>query len=136
MNLCFHSGLNAEAHFFAISHGKRTCDGIGEIVKRLAWILILKIFRVEILKLHGFFNGSIKTLKTSKCVFCLFRRHHTKPFCIGIDGIWKIRNLNSSKRLSAPKDFIASCYYPTTKSLPRRYQPAQLPQHTSSRKRM
>ena len=39
MNLCLHQadfGLRAEWHFFATSHGKSPCDGIGGTVKRLA----------------------------------------------------------------------------------------------------
>jgi len=38
-NLCYHAtdfGLSAEWHFFATSHGKSVCDGIGGTVKRLA----------------------------------------------------------------------------------------------------
>ena len=38
-NLCFHEedfGVEAEWHFFATSHGKSPCDGIGGTVKRLA----------------------------------------------------------------------------------------------------
>ncbi|CAF2174414.1 unnamed protein product [Rotaria magnacalcarata] len=38
-NLCFHEedfGVKAEWHFFATSHGKGPCDGIGGTVKRLA----------------------------------------------------------------------------------------------------
>ena len=38
-NLCHHMsdhGLEAEWHFFATSHGKSPCDGIGGTVKRLA----------------------------------------------------------------------------------------------------
>ena len=38
-NLCHHKadhGLHAEWHFFATSHGKSPCDGIGGTVKRLA----------------------------------------------------------------------------------------------------
>lgn len=38
-NLCHHKddfGLKAEWHFFATSHGKSACDGIGGTVKRLA----------------------------------------------------------------------------------------------------
>ena len=37
MNLCLHFkdfGLKAEWIFFATSHGKSTCDGIGGTVKR------------------------------------------------------------------------------------------------------
>ena len=37
-NLCHHesdSGLNAECNFFATSHGKSPCDGIGGTVKHL-----------------------------------------------------------------------------------------------------
>ena len=39
LNLCHHKadfGVEAEWHFFATSHGKGTCDGLGSIVKRLA----------------------------------------------------------------------------------------------------
>ena len=39
LNLSFHFedfGINAEWHFFATSHGKNACDGIGGSLKRLA----------------------------------------------------------------------------------------------------
>ena len=39
LNLCHHEsdfGLDAEWNFFATSHGKGPCDGVGGIVKRLA----------------------------------------------------------------------------------------------------
>jgi hypothetical protein len=39
LNLCNHDadfGLPAEWHFFATSHGKGPCDGVGGTVKRLA----------------------------------------------------------------------------------------------------
>ncbi|CAH0546678.1 unnamed protein product [Brassicogethes aeneus] len=39
INLCYHQeefGVKAEWHFFATSHGKSACDGLGGTVKRLA----------------------------------------------------------------------------------------------------
>ena len=39
INLCYHEadfGIHAEWHFFATSHGKSACDGVGGTVKRLA----------------------------------------------------------------------------------------------------
>jgi hypothetical protein len=39
INLCYHStdfGMNAEWHFFATSHGKGQCDGVGGTIKCLA----------------------------------------------------------------------------------------------------
>ena len=39
VNLCYHKtdvGCQAEWHFYATSHGKDPCDGIGGTVKRLA----------------------------------------------------------------------------------------------------
>ena len=39
VNLCHHEedfGLKSEWHFFATSHGKGPCDGVGGSVKRLA----------------------------------------------------------------------------------------------------
>ena len=39
LNLCHHKadfGVDAEWHFFATSHGKGPCDGLGGTVKRLA----------------------------------------------------------------------------------------------------
>ena len=38
MNLCYHKtdfGIEAEWHFFATSHGKGPCDGVGGVIKRL-----------------------------------------------------------------------------------------------------
>ena len=39
LNLCYHEsdfGIKAEWHYFATSHGKSACDGVGGTVKRLA----------------------------------------------------------------------------------------------------
>ena len=39
INLCHHEedfGVHAEWHFFATSHGKGPCDGLGGTIKRLA----------------------------------------------------------------------------------------------------
>jgi hypothetical protein len=39
INLCHHNtdfGINAEWHFFATSHSKGPCDGVGGTIKRLA----------------------------------------------------------------------------------------------------
>lgn len=39
LNLCYHKtdfGIDAEWHFFATSHGKGPCDGVGGTIKRLA----------------------------------------------------------------------------------------------------
>lgn len=39
INLCYHEadfGIHAEWHFFATSHGKGACDGVGGTIKRLA----------------------------------------------------------------------------------------------------
>jgi hypothetical protein len=39
INLCHHNtdfGINAEWHFFATSHGKGACDGVGGTIKCLA----------------------------------------------------------------------------------------------------
>ena len=39
INLCYHEddfGISAEWHFYATSHGKNACDGLGGTVKRLA----------------------------------------------------------------------------------------------------
>ena len=39
LNLCHHNedfGMDAEWNFFATSHGKGPCDGLGGTVKRLA----------------------------------------------------------------------------------------------------
>ena len=38
INLCYHEayfGINAEWHFFATSHGKGSCDGVGGTIKQL-----------------------------------------------------------------------------------------------------
>jgi hypothetical protein len=43
--------MERELHFFATSHGKRLCDGIGETIKRLARRASLQneknVFRVQ-----------------------------------------------------------------------------------------
>jgi hypothetical protein len=39
INLCHHNidfGINAEWHFFATSHGRGPCDGVGGTIKRFA----------------------------------------------------------------------------------------------------
>lgn len=47
LNLCLHEedfGVKAEWHFFATSHGKSSCDGIGATLKRLAARESLRLF--------------------------------------------------------------------------------------------
>ena len=50
MNLHHHSvdfGVEAEWHFFAISHGKGPCDGVGGLLKRMARKASLQRFYQE-----------------------------------------------------------------------------------------
>jgi hypothetical protein len=45
INICYKKcdfGLNAKWHFFAVSHGKGACDGIGGRIKRLAGMASLQ----------------------------------------------------------------------------------------------
>lgn len=54
INLCRHEddfGVSAEWHFFATSHGKSPCDGIGGTMKRL----------VERRSMQAIYNGHITT---------------------------------------------------------------------------
>ncbi|KAJ8688649.1 hypothetical protein QAD02_024444 [Eretmocerus hayati] len=67
LNLAFHKrdfGIPAEWHFFATSHGKGPCDGVGGTLKRAVskaiyrGLLIIKLFLWRIL-CHGQANGNL-----------------------------------------------------------------------------
>lgn len=65
-NLCHHKedfGFSAEWHFFATSHGKSPCDGIGGIVKRLVARASLQAhLKNHILSASDMYNWCVKNI--------------------------------------------------------------------------
>lgn len=72
-NLCYHStdfGVSAEWHFFATSHGKGPCDGIGGTVKRLAAKASLqRPYSDQILTPKALYDWAVENLKSIKFFF-------------------------------------------------------------------
>ena len=73
LNLCYHEedfGVKAEWHFFATSHGKSPCDGIGGTIKRLvASAIAFKLPQgITFSMLKNSFRGQKLTFRESKCV--------------------------------------------------------------------
>ena len=74
INLAYHKydfdGIVAEWHFFATSHGKNACDGIGGTCKRCAWKASLQRHSTnQILTAIDFFNYCNSHLKSIKCFY-------------------------------------------------------------------
>lgn len=93
-NLCHHKrdfGIDAEWHFFATSHGKSSCDGIGGTVKRLVARASLQaattdqiltpqqLFEWAVANIHGikFFFVSTKDIHLHESSFALEERYST-----------------------------------------------------------
>ena len=63
-------GINAEWHFFATSHGKGPCDGVGGTIKRLtAKASLQRIQDKQILTPQDLFKFCRETLKNIKSIF-------------------------------------------------------------------
>ena len=73
VNLCYHKidhGIDAEWHFFATSHGKSVCDGIGGTAKSLATNASLKATeRNHILTPIDLFNWAEKNINNISFLF-------------------------------------------------------------------
>ena len=63
-NICYHFAdfaLNCEWHFFATSHGKSACDGIGGIIKRtVAKASLQRVYNNQILSAEDMYKFCIK----------------------------------------------------------------------------
>ena len=74
MNLCYHKtdfGCQAEWHFYATSHGKGPCDGIGGTVKRLAAKASLqRPYRSQIMTPCQLFDWAIQSIKGVQFKYC------------------------------------------------------------------
>lgn len=78
MNLCFHQedfGLTAEWHFFATSHGKGPCDGIGGATKRLAMRASLQPGHEPITTPRLLYDWASKNIKNIKFQFFTEKQH-------------------------------------------------------------
>lgn len=99
-NLCHHKndfGIDAEWHFFATSHGKSSCDGIGGTVKRLAARASLQaatcdqildpqqLFEWASANIHGihFFFLSTEDIQSHESSFALENRYSTVKTIVG-----------------------------------------------------
>ena len=74
MNLCYHKtdfGCQAEWHFYATSHGKGPCDGIGGTVKRLAAKASLqRPYGSQIMTPRQLFDWAIQSIKGVQFKYC------------------------------------------------------------------
>lgn len=73
INLCYHEedyGMTAEWHFFATSHGKNACDGVGGTIKRLATRASLqRTVEGQILNAQDLFEFASKNIKGIQVFF-------------------------------------------------------------------
>ena len=80
LNLCHHQadfGFSAEWHFFATSHGKGPCDGLGGTIKRLATKASLQrctegMHSEQILSPTAFFEFCCQNIKNIEFVFTTY----------------------------------------------------------------
>lgn len=82
-NICLHEddyGISAEWHFFATSHGKGPCDGIGGTVKRLATRASLQPGQDPITTPKKLFDWAQKNISNVSFIFCPLNKHkiHTE----------------------------------------------------------
>ena len=79
INLCFHEvdfGVRAEWHFFATSHGKGPCDGVGGTVKRLAARASLqRPYNDQILIPHQLFEFGQTEIKAINFYYVTVEQH-------------------------------------------------------------
>jgi hypothetical protein len=72
INLYHHNtdfGINAEWHFFAISHGKGPCDGVGVTIKRVAAHSSLQLHQIS--TPAQLYSGAKRTSAIHTCTICL-----------------------------------------------------------------
>ena len=74
VNLCYHKedfGVQAEWHFYATSHGKGPCDGIGGTVKCLAARASLqRAYHSQIMTPHQLFDWAIENIEKVHFKYC------------------------------------------------------------------
>jgi hypothetical protein len=79
INLCYHEedfGVTAEWHFFATSHGKGPCDGVGGTVKRLAARASLqRPYDKQILTPRDLFDFACSEIKTVNFIYATTQEH-------------------------------------------------------------
>lgn len=82
VNLCHHKkdyGIDAEWHFYATSHGKGACDGIGGCVKRSAYRASLQDKTiVSTKKLFEWASNFFKKVEFDFCTMDEYKKHETK----------------------------------------------------------
>ena len=82
VNTCFHEedfGVSAEWHFFATSHGKGPCDGIGGTTKRLATKVSLQPGQDPITTHRKLFTWAQHNI--TNITFNIFTVNHHKQEC-------------------------------------------------------
>ena len=79
INLCFHEtdfSVSAEWHFYATSHGKGPCDGVGGTVKHLAARASLqRPYSNQIMTPHQLYNWCVDNLKTCDFEYITISQH-------------------------------------------------------------
>ena len=79
VNLCHHKedfAIQAEWHFYATSHGKGPCDGIGDTVKHLAAKACLqRAYHSQIMTPHQLFDWAIENIERVHFKYCTIEDH-------------------------------------------------------------
>lgn len=79
-NICLHKkdfGIDAEWHFFATSHGKSACDGLGGTVKRLAMKASLqRPYDQQIMTPHQLYEFAATNIPGIKFKYCTIEEHN------------------------------------------------------------
>lgn len=74
LNLCYHKtdfGINAEWHFFATSHGKGPCDGVGGTIKRLAARASLqRPYDKQIMTARQLYEWALENISAMNFTYC------------------------------------------------------------------
>ena len=73
INLCKHAkdfDILAECNFFATSHGKGACDGVGGTVKRLAACASLRPYSDQIMTPHQLFEWCSQNIQKNSVQLC------------------------------------------------------------------
>ena len=74
MNLCYHKkdfGIDAEWNFFATSHGKGPCDGVGGTIKRLAArVSLQRSYDKQIMTPHQLYEWASENISAVNFAYC------------------------------------------------------------------
>ena len=137
INLSFHKddfGVTAEWNFFATSHGKNACDGIGGTLKRcVAKASLQRVINDQITTPMDFFNYCKEKIPSIHCIFTkkqdvestavklearfaeaitiqgTQKHHHFKPLDDGFIEIAELSNVSSTrKRVKIRKTTVPS----------------------------